>query len=125
MSIVLDSTVLIDILRGEAAAQTFYRELDRVPSCSEVSRAEILRGMHATEKSATNRLLASLDWVAVDAAIAQQAGAFGRAYRRSHRGIELADLLIAATASVLAVPLVTTNQRHFPMLDDVVVPYRV
>jgi predicted nucleic acid-binding protein len=34
------------------------------------------------------------------------------------------DALIAATARIHGVRLVTRNVRRFPMLDDLVVPYR-
>lgn len=36
---------------------------------------------------------------------------------------ELADALIAATAEFHGAWLVTLNVKHFPMLDDVMVPY--
>jgi predicted nucleic acid-binding protein len=34
----------------------------------------------------------------------------------------LADALIAATATQRQVPLVALNRKHFPMLQDVIVP---
>jgi predicted nucleic acid-binding protein len=37
--------------------------------------------------------------------------------------VGLADALIAATATQRQVPLVTLNRKHFPMLQDVIVPY--
>jgi hypothetical protein len=40
-----------------------------------------------------------------------------RRYRTSHSGIEDIDYLIAATALVLDAELLTTNVRHFPMLE--------
>jgi predicted nucleic acid-binding protein len=39
--------------------------------------------------------------------------------------VQIADALIAATARMHDARLVTRNVRHFPMLDDVVVPYRL
>ena len=45
-----------------------------------------------------------------------------REYGKSH-GVGLADALIAATAEVVGAQLVTLNKKHFPMLDDVYVPY--
>jgi hypothetical protein len=50
------------------------------------------------------------------------AGFFKRDYQPSH-GTGIADALIAATAEVHEMRLVTLNEKHFPMLDDVVVPY--
>jgi predicted nucleic acid-binding protein len=37
--------------------------------------------------------------------------------------VGLADALIAATSTQRQVPLVTLNRKHFPMLQDVIVPY--
>jgi predicted nucleic acid-binding protein len=34
------------------------------------------------------------------------------------------DALIAATARIHGARLVTRNTRHFPMLDDLLVPYQ-
>lgn len=123
MSLVVDTNILIDILRGHPPARDYYRALGQPPVCSEVSRAEVLRGMRAPEKAQTRQLLAAVDWVAVDARVSTRAGELGRGVRRSHQGIGVADLVVAATADLLGVPLVTTNRRHFPMLDDVVTPY--
>jgi predicted nucleic acid-binding protein len=60
----------------------------------------------------------------VDGEIARLGGSYCRQYRHSH-GVQIADALIAATARVHEARLVTRNARHFPMLDDVVVPYRL
>jgi predicted nucleic acid-binding protein len=57
----------------------------------------------------------------VDTAIARCAGSLRRAIGRSH-GVGLLDMLIAATAEAHGAQLMTRNARHFPMLDDVIVP---
>ena len=41
----------------------------------------------------------------------------------SHRGIDSADLAIAATAAGLEARLLTRNVRHFPMFPDLRSPY--
>ena len=41
--IVLDTSILIDLLRGYASAVEFVRQLDAVPVCSEITRVEVLR----------------------------------------------------------------------------------
>jgi predicted nucleic acid-binding protein len=115
MSAVLDTTVLIDVLRAQPGALRYVLGLPARPVCSEVSRIEVIRGMRSAERAPTLRLLASLDWRPVDAEVAEVAGRLGQKYRRSHPGIALADLCIAATAQVLGLPLGTGNVRHFPM----------
>lgn len=112
---VCDTTVLIDFIRGRAAAQQYVRRVAGVARCSEVTRVELLQGVGSGERSVTARLLASFLWIPVDAAIANRAGDLGRRYRRSHSGIGVADLIVAATALELGAPLATSNVRHFPM----------
>ena len=45
-----------------------------------------------------------------------------RRYRGCH-GLDLADALIAATALLHGLQLVTLNREHFPMLADLMMPY--
>lgn len=120
---VLDTSVLIDVLRGDEAAAAFLAALPAVPICSEISRIEIVRGLRSSERRAADRLLASLEWVAVTTEVAQRAGELGREWRASHQGIATADLAIAATVELLGAELATTNVRHFPMLPDLKPPY--
>ncbi len=124
MSAVLDTTVLIDVLRGHSAAVEYVLGLEEVAVCSEVTRVEVLRGLRSEERRAAERLFQQLRWVFVDEAIARGAGEFGRRLRRSHGGIGIADLIIAATADQLDLPLATTNVRHYPMFRDLRAPYR-
>ncbi len=119
----LDTTVLIDHLRGLDVARTFLRGLREVPACSELSRVEVLQGLRPAERAAAEGLFEVLTWVPVDEAIARRAGAIGRRYRRSHPGLSLADLVIGATALELDLRLATGNLRHFPMLRGLQPPY--
>jgi predicted nucleic acid-binding protein len=59
----------------------------------------------------------------VDLDIARLGGAYRRRFGASH-GVLIPDALIAATAQAHGARLVTRNARHFPMLDDVLVPYQ-
>ncbi|HYV15498.1 MAG TPA: type II toxin-antitoxin system VapC family toxin [Conexibacter sp.] len=120
---VLDSSVLIDFLRGSSAALRWMETLDELPLCSEVTRAEVLRGVRSAERSPTDRLLQTLRWAPVDEAVSRRAGELGRRHRRSHRGIGVADLLIAATALVHGAELATANVRHYPMFPGLAPPY--
>ncbi len=123
MSAVLDTSVLVDIVRGRPAARSLYGSLSATPRCSEVSRAEVLRGMRSAERAATYRLFEAIDWHPVDNEVSALAGQLGREYRRSHGLIEIADLCIAATALVTGLPLVTSNRKHFPMFPGLARAY--
>jgi hypothetical protein len=54
--------VLIDYLRGVPAAGRYVDGLAEVPTCSELTGAEILRGMRAHERRVTERFLATIRW---------------------------------------------------------------
>jgi predicted nucleic acid-binding protein len=123
VSAVLDSSVLIDVLRSRSPAVDYLLSLSAPPVCSEVTRIEILRGMRSNERSPTHRLLGSLAWQPVDDRVAELARELGRRYLRSHTGIDLADLCVAATATLLDLPLATANVKHYPMFPDLVPPY--
>ncbi|MEX0753634.1 MAG: type II toxin-antitoxin system VapC family toxin [Actinomycetota bacterium] len=123
MSTVLDSTVVIDVLRGSPEALEYLTSLSQVPVCSEITRVEIIRGLRSRERGATERLFHTLRWEPVGEVVARAAGEFGREYRRSHPGISSADLLIAATASQLGLKVATTNVRRYPMFPRLRPPY--
>ena len=125
MTVLLDTSVVIDILRGAAPAIAYARGLPEPPICSEITRVEVVRGLRSSERRATERLFAALRWVPVDEPIARRAGELGRRFRRSHQGLATADLLIAATVQELGCELATLNVRHFPMIAGLAPPYRL
>lgn len=121
--IVLDTTVLIDHLRGYEPATQWLAGLPVVPHCSELSRVEILRGLRSAERRRAEQLLATLHWQPVTEQIARIAGEWGRRFRRSHDHIGVVDLIIAATAHHLDATLATSNVRHYPMFPGLEPPY--
>lgn len=123
MSIVLDTSVLIDHLRAVEPATDFLANLDERPSCSEISRIEVLQGLRSAERKAAERLFSLFAWVPVTEAVARRAGELGRRWRRSHPGIGVADLAIAATAEGIDAALATRNVKHFPMFKNLHPPY--
>jgi len=123
VSVVLDTTILVDHLRGSALAGEYVAALGAPPSCSEVTRIEILRGVRSPERKRVERLCALITWVPVDEAVARRAGDLGRRWRQSHSGIGVPDLAIAATAELLEAPLATRNLKHFPMFEGLRAPY--
>ena len=125
MSVLIDTSILIDYLRAHAAAgQLLERERAAgLLHASEITRVEILAGMRAAEEDGTRRLLSALAWHPLDSDVAEQAGALGRRWLASHHTIDSADLAIAATAIHIGARLLTRNLRHFPMFPDLRVPY--
>jgi predicted nucleic acid-binding protein len=123
VSVVLDTNVLIDHLRGSTPAGEYIASLGAPPSCSELTRIEILQGALPSERRRIERLFALLTWIPVDETVARRAGELGLRWSRSHPGIGTSDLAIAATAEVLEVPLATRNLKHFPMFEGLRAPY--
>lgn len=125
MSFTVDSSVLIDVLRGHPGATDLLADARDagVVHASEITRVEVLSGMRDSEVTATRSLLTTLAWVPLGEAVAERAGELGRAWRPSHPGIDGADLVIAATAQLLEAQLLTRNVKHFPMFEGLTPPY--
>lgn len=125
MTALIDTSVLVDYLRGHpAAGELLDRErADGVLHASEITRLEILAGMRSADELGTRTLLSSLAWHPVDSETAEEAGALGRRWLPSHHTIDSADLAIAATVVRIGARLLTLNVRHFPMFADLQAPY--
>ncbi|HUZ82588.1 MAG TPA: type II toxin-antitoxin system VapC family toxin [Gaiellaceae bacterium] len=122
----VDTTVAIDHLRGEASATDLLRTLveeDEILAASEAVRFELVAGVRDSELETLEQFFSAISWVAVDEDVARAAGALARKHRRAHSGIDDSDYLIAATALLLDAELLTTNVRHFPMLPGLQPPY--
>ncbi len=117
LSHLLDSNILILALRGRLSALDLVDNLRIQGSLyiSVTTRTEILAGMHPREEVRTMDLLDSLISLPITAPIADQAGRW--IYEYARRGVQLSfpDALIAATALMYGLTLVTTNARHFPI----------
>lgn len=126
MTIVLDTTVLIDHLRTHPGAVVLIDQAltsgERLAS-SVLTRFEVLQGMRAGEEDSIFHLFARVDWIPVDAELADRAGWLANAYDRSHPGIDAVDYVVAATAERLDAELWTHNLKHFPMFPGLQRPY--
>lgn len=115
--ILLDSTVLIDALRGRPAAERIRRlRRDGVqPWVCAISVEEVWRGLRPDEHAAAHRLFNGLRLARLGAPEGQRAGSWRRDY--AHQGITLhqADCLVAAAAIGIGAPLATANTADFPM----------
>lgn len=118
----LDSTVLIDFLRGRPAVARVSRlrsQGDEVATTA-VNVEEIVRGVRPDESEAATWLIDGLTILPIVAATAWRAGEWRREHAR--RGVTLwqADCLVAAAAAEANATLVTGNPRDFPMAEVVV-----
>ena len=122
--LVIDTDVLIDYLRDQPQAVTWLEARAELNlAVSAVTLAELYVGVReGDERQRLDAFAAAFDVLQIDRPAAVQAGLWRRQYGRSH-GTGLADAMIAASVQAAGGTLVTFNQRHFPMLADVLVPY--
>jgi predicted nucleic acid-binding protein len=121
---VLDTCIVIDVLRGKNAAIAFVTGLEAPPALSVVSVTELVAGCrNVKERRAVDRLLSHYAIHDIGFEIASLAGEFIQRYGPSH-GTDPIDALIAATAKVRGLPLATLNLKHFPMFAGLTPPYR-
>ena len=123
MNLLLDTTVLVDLVRGRRDAREFIRSQMLKPSMSVVTLAELYAGVReGRQRRLIEQLRFSFEIVPVDDQIAESAGDFRRRFGKSH-DVAIPDALIAASAMRVGARLVSHNARHFPMFADVLVPY--
>ena len=114
----LDTTILIDHLRGRQEAvdllTVLVRQGHRLGLCC-VNVAELYSGLRHEERARADRLIGNLDFYDVTREAAKQAGQYR--YDFACRGITLsiADTLVAATAVTQSATLVTANTKDFPI----------
>lgn len=118
--ILIDSDILIEVLRGRNSeiTQAWFAVVgSHAPLFhSPVSAAEIRHGMRESERDIVERLFSGTSCLPIEEEIGKRAGDYLRAYHASHR-VELADALMAASASLHQLRLWTRNRKHFPMKD--------
>jgi predicted nucleic acid-binding protein len=115
--VLLDTTVLIDVLRGRPVVDRL-RKLARhgdVAATSAVNVEEVVRGLRASESASARRLVDGLVVVPLDRASGEVAGHWRREYAANGTTLSQADCLIAAAALNSGARLATGNPRHFPM----------
>ncbi|MCO5327767.1 MAG: PIN domain-containing protein [Solirubrobacterales bacterium] len=119
MRILLDTTVLIDVLRGRPAADR-RRELSssaEPPYACAVNADEVWRGVREGERDAVERLLSALREAPLGIAEGRRAGEWRRSHARDGVTLSQADCLIAAAAVSVGATLATGNPHHFPMAE--------
>lgn len=122
---ILDTTFLIDVLRGDERVEELSSELSKsgVPKISAVTAMELAEGIQFADSSENERtavldLLSDIRSVPFDTACAMEAGRISTTLVRSGQQIETADIQIAATALVHNESVVTKNTKHFEPIED-------
>lgn len=125
MPILIDSTVLIDVLRGHPVAVAFIADARRSTDLLSVTpvRTEVLGGARTEMLPGTFRLLRRIDWIEVTVELADAAATLQRQHRAAHTGIGTVDYLLAAAAIEVGGIVATSNVRDFPMFPSLQPPY--
>ena len=117
--LLLDSTVLIDALRGRPTAEQVagLRRIGTEPWVCAISVEEIWRGVLPGEEQVVRRLFNGLRLAPLGTSEGVRAGTWRREF--ADRGVTLhqADCLIAAAARGIGASLATANIDDFPMAD--------
>jgi len=115
----LDADVIIWFLRGDEATIDLVSKLQtgNIPAVSAITILQVKAGMRPKEKQPTEEFLDSMQSYDVTPRIATKAAEYLRTFRAQGLTLEIADLMVAAMASVHGLTLVTYNKSHFPMTD--------
>jgi predicted nucleic acid-binding protein len=118
MRILLDTSVLIDVLRMRHGRRELLAELTRgsnILATSVLNVAELYAGMRPEEETQTEKFLDALDCYELTTAAARLAGTLKNKYAKKGRTLTLADTIVAAIAIERGCILMTDNRKDFPM----------
>ena len=120
VSYLLDTDILIDWLRGESWTKSLLRAQDTVFYCASITRKELLNmpGLKDSERQRILGLFRYVHVIFVDQAIATTSYELQSKY--ADRMPYAEDALIAATAFVKRLPLLTRNRKHFDFITEIV-----
>jgi len=117
-SVLLDTTVLIDVLRRRPDAIERLQALQRardVVWTSAVNVEETVRGLRPPEEDAARALFSGLRLAPLGHDEGLCAGAWRRSFAASGVTLAQADCLVAAAAAGIGARLATGNPKDFPM----------
>ena len=114
----LDTTVLVDALRGTGAAERLraLRDSDAFTYVCAINVDELWRGARGSlQERQVARLLRGMRVVPLGAAEGERAGRWRRDFALRGMTLVQADCLIAAAAVTIGARLATANVADFPM----------
>ena len=122
-SILLDTDILVDFLRGYSKAVAFINAQSARVILSAIVVAELYAGVKGeAEQIVLDNFVSIFRVVPVSAEIAKVGGLYKRDFGKSH-GVGLADAILAATAEAENAEFKTLNRKHYPMLKGLMPAY--
>ncbi len=117
-AVLLDTTVVIDYLRGRPAAgqrlRTLREQGDDAYVCA-ITVEEVTRGIRPAEDDAFVEFLDGMLVAPLGIPEGRLAGYWKRSYGKRGQTLSQSDALVAAAAAGVNARLATGNPRHFPM----------
>jgi predicted nucleic acid-binding protein len=116
--LLLDTTVLLDVLRARQNRRSLLAELlagGHTLATAAINIGEVYSGMRPEEQTRTEAFLSRLDCYPLSCAIARRAGALKSAWAQKGKTLSLADMIVAATALEHGLTLMTDNRKDFPL----------
>lgn len=120
MRYLLDTTVFIDVSRGQAAVTDWLFSLVEEPDVlvtSAVVVAEYFSGIPVNKRDQAKEFLEVFDVLPVTFEDAAHAGRIRWEYARKGISLAIADVIIGATALERGFVLATSNPAHFPFVQ--------
>lgn len=120
-TILLDTSILIDFFRkGDKSKSILFQLTGQYRfSISVITAFEIKIGIQTpAQQSDYDTLAQNLEILPIDHACIDEAAAIYKALKPKNALIELADLLIGATAVSNTLPLATLNRKHFERIPN-------
>jgi predicted nucleic acid-binding protein len=115
VSLVVDTGVVIDLLRGREEGLRLLEPSWDPLMVSAVTVHEVYAGMRPGEEEMTETMLAGFVHVPFGTTEARLTGDWWRSYRAQGVTLDVRDLAIAAAAVTRRASLITNNVKDFPM----------
>ena len=117
MPFLIDSNVLIDVSRGNAAAIEYVDGLADSLALSQVTAMELIVGdRDKRDLAAIDGFFIAVPNLPLSDSIGTGAYRLLKTYAKSH-GLHVFDSLVAATAMEKALTLVTLNRKHYQTIE--------
>ncbi len=127
MRLLLDTSVLIDVLRSRRRRRELLVDLVRDGhslATTALNVAEVFAGMRPEEQMQTETFLDALECYPLTRTAGQWAGTFKSRWARKGRTLTIADAIVAAIALERDCTLITDNRKDFPMPELALYPLR-
>jgi tRNA(fMet)-specific endonuclease VapC len=120
-TLLLDSSILIEFFRKHDKAKTILFQLTAHYSfcVSVITSFEFQVGIKTVrQQQEYETLMANIQILSIDAACIDEAVSIFKRLKSQNSQVELADLLIGATATRYQLSLATLNQKHFARIPN-------